>query len=601
MCGFIGFNWGDSESEEVLENALGKIRHRGPDSSKLYAENIISLGFARLAINDLTEDADQPIENEDGSIVLAFNGEIYNFQELRRELRNKGHKFKSESDSEVIVHAYEEEGIDCVKRFNGMWAFALYDKQQDMLFLSRDRFGIKPLYYYYEDGAIIFSSEPKAIIEVLSNYEEPIEVNKESLDIYLSLGYIPEPYSIYSKIHKLKKAHNMFFSLNTGQFTEQRYWQLPTPKYYNDEKEIISYGRSILREIIREMKIADVPVGTFLSGGIDSTTVTALVNEQKKGDLHTFSIGFIDKNYDESKYSEIAAKGFKTKHHHYTFKQKDFENLLNRIYYYYDEPFADYSMFPTYMVSKLAKKYVTVCLSGDGGDELFGGYDSYRKFKQIKMFKYIPFKFLLKRFGSEKLSRAIKMYSSKDSEDWIINYLSIGGQANQLSSETEQLIKDISKGEGPLTALMKYDFNYVLTDDYLVKVDRASMANSLEVRVPLLDHRFVEFANNIPVKLKTDLFKGKKIFKKIVRGIIPDDCIDRKKMGFGSPIVRWMFTTYKDLCIEKLEKLKERKLVDNNKIDKYIYYLNKSKYNGLIGITTFRYVGLELWCERWLG
>jgi len=599
MCGFIGFNWGDSESKEVLEKSLGMLNHRGPDSSKIYQENLLSLGFARLAINDLTVDADQPIENEDGNIVLVFNGEIYNFQELRRELRNKGHKFKSESDSEVIVHAYEEEGIDCVKRFNGMWAFALYDKQQDMLFLSRDRFGIKPLYYYYNDGAIIFSSELKAIAEVLSNYEEPIEINKTALDIYLSIGYIPEPHSIYSNIYKLKKAHNMFFSLNTGKFTEQKYWKIPSPKYYKDEKEIIFKGRNVLREIIREMKIADVPVGTFLSGGIDSTTVTSLVNEQKK-DLHTFSIGFTDKTYDESKWSDIAAKRFNTKHHHYRFKQRDFEYLLDRIYYYYDEPFADYSMFPTYMVSKFAKKYVTVCLSGDGGDELFGGYDSYRKFKQIKMFRYLPFKFLLKRLGSEKLSRAIKMYSSNDSGDWIINYLSIGGQTNQLSLETEQLIRDIAKGEGPLTALMKYDFNYVLTDDYLVKVDRASMANALEVRVPLLDHRFVEFANNIPIKFKTDLFHGKKIFKKMVKGIIPDECINRKKMGFGSPIVRWMFTKYKDLCIQKLENLKTRNLVESEKVDKYIRYLIKGQYNGLIGITTFRYVGLELWCERWL-
>lgn len=558
------------------------------------------MGFTRLAINDLTDDADQPMTNEDESIMLAFNGEIYNFQELRRELRNKGHIFKSESDSEVVIHAYEEEGIDCVKRFNGMWAFVLYDKNKNMLYLSRDRIGIKPLYYYYKDGIIIFASELKAIFEMMRLYGGEPEINKTALNLYLSLGYIPEPYSIYSNVWKLRKAHNLFFSLDSGKGINQRYWKLPEPKYFKNEKEIISKGRSLLRDIIREMKIADVEVGTFLSGGIDSTTVTALMNEQKKQELHTFSIGFEDKDFDESKYSDIATKKFGTIHHHYRFKEKDFEYLMGKIYYYYDEPFADYSMFPTYMVSKLARKYVTVCLSGDGGDELFGGYDSYRKFKQVNILKYIPLKFILKHLGSEKLARAAKMASSKDSSEWITNYITIGSKKNQLSPEAEKLIKDISEGEEPLAALMKYDFNYVLTDDYLVKVDRASMANSLEVRVPLLDHRFIEFANNIPIKMKTDMFHGKKIFKKMVRGIIPDACIDRKKMGFGSPIVRWMFTTYKDLCVEKLDRLKSRNLVDDKKIDEYINYLKKGKYNGLIGITTYRYVSLELWCERWL-
>jgi asparagine synthase (glutamine-hydrolysing) len=248
------------------------------------------------------------------------------------------------------------------------------------------------------------------------------------------------------------------------------------------------------------------------------------------------------------------------------------------------------------MVSKLAKKYVTVCLSGDGGDELFGGYDSYNKFRQLKKLKHIPFKSVLKYLGSEKLARAAKMASSKESGDWIINYLSIGGKENQLYPEAERLIKHTSEGAEPLEALMNYDFNYVLTDDYLVKVDRASMANSLEVRVPLLDHRFIEFANNIPIKFK----KNKQILKQIARGIIPNECIDRKKMGFGSPIIRWMFTDYKDLCIQKLKKLKTRNLVEDIKIEDCIKLLEKGKYNGLIGIVIFRYVGLELWCERWL-
>jgi asparagine synthase (glutamine-hydrolysing) len=587
-------------NRELIIDSIKKMHHRGPDRKSIYVDENVSLGFARLAINDLTSFGDQPMENENGDIILIFNGEIYNFQELRRDLKNKGHKFKSESDAEVIIHSYEEEGIDCVKKFNGMWAFVIYDKKKKLLFFSRDRMGIKPLYYYYDKENIIFASELKSIINIMKKSDIDIKINKEALNIYLSLGYIPEPYSIYNNIYKLKKSHNMLFSLKTNKSVLQKYWNLPQPNYFKNENEVILKGRNLLRDIIRDMKIADVEVGTFLSGGIDSTTVTSLLKEQRNNELHTFSIGFADKKYDESKYSNIAAKKFNTKHHHYIFKKKDFENMLNRIYYYYDEPFADYSMFPTFIVSKLAKKYVTVCLSGDGGDELFGGYDSYKRFKQIKMLKYIPFKFILKRLGSEKLSRAIKMYNSKSSEDWIINYLSIGGKENQISDSAQKIIKNISEGEGPINALMKYDFNYVLTDDYLVKVDRASMANSLEVRVPLLDHRFVEFANNIPIKMKIDMFNSKKIFKKMVKGIIPKECIDRKKMGFGSPIVKWMFTTYKDLCVEKLERLKERNIVDEKKIDEYINYLNKGKYNGLIGITTYRYVSLELWCERWI-
>jgi asparagine synthase (glutamine-hydrolysing) len=280
----------------------------------------ISLGFTRLAINDLTTDGIQPMENEDGTIILVFNGEIYNFQELKKDLKEKGHIFKSESDSEVIIHAYEEEGIECVKKFNGMWAFALYDKKNNMFYLSRDRVGIKPLYFYYKDGDLIFASELKSIIKVMKNYGIEPQINKTALNIYLSLGYVPEPFSIYTNIWKVRKAHNLFFSLKSRNGIIQRYWKLPTPKYIENEKDIVSEGRLLLRQIVQDMKVADVEVGTFLSGGLDSTTVTALLNEQKKKELHTFSIGSADKTFDESKYSNIAAEKFGTQHHHYKFK-----------------------------------------------------------------------------------------------------------------------------------------------------------------------------------------------------------------------------------------------------------------------------------------
>jgi len=424
MCGINGFNW---DEKELVESMNDVIKHRGPDGNGTYTSNLVSLGHVRLAIIDLTEKGKQPMEYEYNGrkIIIIHNGEIYNFLELRKKLEEKGYKFKSNTDTEVILASYLEYGENCVNKFNGMWAFCIYDVDKKILFLSRDRFGKKPLYYYFDGNRFIFSSEIKGIL--VHNIEK--KLSNEAINLYFVLpysGFIPSPYSIYQNIKKLQPRKNIVFDLEKKELKLNNYYDFPEYNPRDNKEELIKIGREILDDATRLRLISDVPVGAFLSGGLDSSSVVGTMAKYVDlSKLHTFSIGF-EGEYDETNYMNRVVEHYGTNHHHKYFGINDFFGLIEKdnIYHYYDEPFGDYSMFPTYEISKFAKKYVGVSLSGDGGDEMFGGYNAHRRAAQLQFMGKIP-KFMRniiynlipddKSFGSSwQLKKGLKLSLSPE-------------------------------------------------------------------------------------------------------------------------------------------------------------------------------------------
>jgi len=607
MCGICGFNWAD---RSLISKMKSSIRHRGPDSHGTFIDGVISLGHRRLSIIDLSEKGKQPMSDPEGEVTIVFNGEIYNYTALKRELEGRGHKFRSESDTEAIIYAYKEFGESFVERLNGMWAFCIYDAKKKLLVLSRDRVGKKPLYYYSDGKKFIFASEIKAILECGVSRE----INPEALELFLSLGFVPEPHSIFKNIFKLPQASNMVFSLKSGKMKVTKYWQMPAFEPEADKKPLIEGGRALLDDSVLLRKMADVPVGTFLSGGLDSSAISATL-KRLKDELHTFSIGFEGK-YDESRYAKIMSEYLGTAHHHHYFTQKDFEGLIEKITFAYDEPFWDFSAYPTAKVSELAKKHVTVVLSGDGGDEVFGGYYLHKAGARISFFKRFPslfnrvaYRLFEKAYGalgtglfymgregfrmalapeSEFYSNLLKedTYHSKEAEDW--------GQKN---------FAPLLKEYGLTEALIKSDLLHrTLADNFLVKVDRASMLNSLEVRCPFLDYRFLEFSNKIPTSYKVDFFRTKKIMREIIKNRVPKEILFRGKMGFNPPILDWLYSDYKGLLEDKLSHLKKRKLLSKAQEEHLNKVMAKGRGANLqrSGEQAYSFFALENWAERWL-
>jgi len=603
MCGINGFNWKDEYLAKEMNNAL---MHRGPDMQGMYSDNNITLGHTRLSIIDLSERGKQPMSDESEEIFIVYNGEIYNFLEIKKELEYKGVKFFSNTDTEVVIKAYKGFGFECVNKFNGMWAFCIYDKRKNILFLSRDRMGVKPLYYYFDGKNFIFSSEIKGILK--HNIHK--QINFTALNLYLTFGYIPEPFSIYENIYKLKKGHNMIFDIERKEIKIFQYWEIPMPKYINENSEFfINEGRKLLDDAVRLRKIADVEVGTFLSGGLDSSAITATIKKFEPKKIHTFSIGFEEQEYDESKYAYLCADYLGTEHHHYYFKQKDFEELINKIAYYYDEPFSDNAIFPTLKISEIAKKYVTVILTGDGGDELFGGYPHYSQYYYIQFMKKFPklFRIIAKHISNtaykltnkhilRKLARGIEI--SLTEKEKIPLEFEKGTRCEKFTSNEAKnmIVKHYSKFNDLCEASIWWDLNNTLVDGYLVKVDRASMANSIEARVPFMDYRFIEFSARIPLKFKVVGNKKKVIFKEIIKDRVPKEIVYRKKQGFTPPIEKWILYEFSGFSEEKLKNLSKRNIVDKELIDKCIKYINEKKKCSVV----WNFISLELWCEKWI-
>jgi asparagine synthase (glutamine-hydrolysing) len=606
MCGILGFNWRD----EVLAKKIGSsLSHRGPDQEGYFSDKNLTLGHRRLSILDLSEKGRQPMSDKSKNYYITFNGEIFNYQEIKEELLEKGYKFKSKTDTEVLLYGYIEFGEKILNKLNGQFAFCIYDKKKNNLFLARDRIGINPLYYYFKDGKFIFGSEMKVIME--AGIEK--EIDKFSLNYYFLYGYTPTKRSILKNVFKLEKGHYLKFDLNKNKITSyKRYWDYTLENKITDEKKAKKLILEKLDESVKKRLMADVPVGAFLSGGVDSSAVVALMSKYTKN-LNTFSVKFDYQDFDESKYADIISKKFNTKHHVIKFTSKDVKELIPKLVYYYDEPFGDSSMIPTFLVSKVAREKVTVSLSGDGGDELFGGYNSYKHYKLLNVQKFYPqfvnkigYK-VLKNSSNEKLEK-LKAFFEIGSLDRgkkfarLMSYLDKDEVYKIIGEDPQKYYREYAKEfykSGYIDEAVNIDLSNYITEDILTKVDRASLANSLESRPPILDHEMIELACKIDPKLKIKNGEGKYIFKKALEGTLPKQILYRQKKGFGVPLKHYFRNELRDMVEEYVIDYKNpyigKDIIKDIKVnlDKKVWAKDYSRIIWSILI-------FNMWYERWI-
>ncbi len=577
MCGIAGkLNFQASRGVRTAEilRMTAVLRHRGPDDEGVWVDGPVGLGNRRLAIIDLSPRGRQPVTNEDGSLQLVFNGEIYNFQAIRDDLERKGHVFKSESDTEVVVHLYEEDGVRCVDRLRGMFAFALWDARRRTLFLARDRLGKKPLFYARTPETFLFASEPKAILQDPAVSAEP---DSEAIHHYLTFGYVPAPYSAFKGIRKVLPAH--YVVLQNEQLQSRRYWSLHyAPKMAAPESVLAEELLALLDEAVRLRLISDVPVGALLSGGLDSSAVVALMRRATSGTIRTFSIGFEEPEYDESGYARQVARRFETEHHEFVVKPSAVD-VLPRLVWHYNEPFADSSALPSFALCEMTRRFVTVALNGDGGDEAHLGYERYLGTLAAEWYDVLPEPvrrsvlgitrlipsgapksgaYRLRRFAEALAQPPVSRYSkwitffdgSMKAELYAPEFAAQVGRHDSLL-----LLEEAQKASDAPTfveAVAHADVKLYLPDDLLVKMDIASMAHSLEVRSPFLDHKVMEFAARLPASLKLRGFTQKYLLKRVMRDCLPPRILGRRKMGFGVPIDRWFREEMREMAYDVL-------------------------------------------------
>jgi asparagine synthase (glutamine-hydrolysing) len=579
MCGISGklyFDPARSVEREILERMNAVLAHRGPDDAGIYCDGPIGLAHRRLSIIDLSPAGHQPMSNEDGTIWIVFNGEIYNFQSLRPDLLHRGHRFRSNTDTEVILHLYEDHGTDCLRFLRGMFALAIWDGPRRQLFLARDRLGKKPLSYQQDGTALRFASEVKAILQDPDVQARP---DPAGISQYLTYGYVPGSGSAFQGVRKLPPGH--YLTCRDGRVEVVRYWRLRRDQKREQSEE--DWCREIvarLEEAVRLRMISDVPLGAFLSGGIDSSAVVALMSRAGAGPVKTFSIGFEEPEYDELKYARQVAERFGTEHHELVVRP-DAAAILPKLAWHFDEPFADSSAVPTYYVAQMTRQYVTVALNGDAGDESFGGYDRYVANLLAASFDRWPGAGLLRRAirgGLHLLpqigTRTSLLYRGRRFLDgltetperryarWFCHFhgdrkaelctpefLAAGGE-----DALEVLLAAYRESDAPDfgDATLGVDAGLYLPDDLLVKVDIASMAHSLEARSPFLDHEFMEFAATIPFELKVRGRVKKYILKRALAGLLPERILHRPKMGFGVPIDHWLRHELREVAYETL-------------------------------------------------
>lgn len=559
MCGILGFNW----SDPVLGKTLCQIlEHRGPDQEGIFSEEGITFGFRRLSIIDLSEQGNQPMGNEDGSVQLVFNGEIYNFLELRKELVERGHLFRGHSDSEVIVHAYEEWGDNFLSRLQGMFAIGLWDRKKRNLIIARDRLGIKPLYYYQRNGRFAFASEIKALLRIP---EVERGVNLQGLYYYLGFEFVPSPLTMFEGIRKLRPGHYLFYS-HQG-IEEKAYWEPSFTTVARSQGEAVEEMRALLKETVRMHLISDVPLGVFLSGGLDSSTLVALMRELGVNPLKTFSIGYPDPSFSELPYAQMVAERFETEHTVLMIPEVTLHDLEEAVWHL-DEPMTDLSALPLYLVCREARKYVTVCLSGEGGDEIFAGYDRFKASKADSYYRLLPGLLrekviyplverlpdqpqkkgavnILKRFveGShlplDGGHLRWQYFSSEDQDGLLYN----GFFKKQVRMDPFAPLRELRSRfsfNKRIDEEIYLDLRFIMPDSVLMKVDKMSMAHALEIRVPFLDHRFVEFTAGLPGDWKLKGFQTKAIFRKALKGLLPDQIVWRGKQGYSLPVKNWL-------------------------------------------------------------
>jgi asparagine synthase (glutamine-hydrolysing) len=617
IAGFVGQSGGMRRDERgrVLDRMCRVIRHRGPDEQGVMLEGEAALGMRRLSIIDLAG-GHQPLSGCDPNLSLVFNGEIYNFQELQRELEARGHRFHTHSDTEAIVHAFEEYGEDCVKHLRGMFVFALWDARARRLFIARDRAGKKPLYYAEtSDKTLVFGSELKSLLE---HPEVKREVNPEAVDAYLSFGYVPEPLSIFEGVRKLPPASHLTFE--DGRTTIKEYWDFPfdAEPDVRSEAELSEELRALLDEAVRVRLISDVPLGAFLSGGVDSSVVVGLMARASSKPVKTFSIGFHEDSYNELQYARVAARHFSTDHHEFIVTP-DICQIVDELVHYFDEPFADSSAIPTYMVAKLARAHVTVALSGDGGDELFAGYTRYVVDRRRSGFASLPR--ALRQGLMQPLSRSLPhgawgrnfLYNvAQEPLERYIESVSMFTSLNKrslLSADFRKRLKGRDHlallrfrelaaslhARDPLNALLYLDSKTYLPGDILTKVDRMTMAVSLEARAPLLDTKLMEFAARLPASMKMRGLETKYIFKRAVRDLVPAEILDRPKQGFGIPLDKWINEQLRERTRETLteRRTRERGLVNHHYVERLLDEHERKRRDHSGALWTL--LMLELW------
>lgn len=576
MCGIAGIFHFDA-SRKVDEPALKKmtncLSHRGPDGEGFYCKDSIGLGHRRLSIIDLST-GDQPMFSEDKSLALIYNGEIYNYIELKDELQKLGCKFRTNSDTEVIICAYETWGVACQNKLNGMWSFALWDERKNQLFISRDRIGEKPLYYSTQDNTFLFGSEIKSILA----YGGPRVANLELTELYLTLGYIPAPYTFYKNISKLQAGHYLIVSPNSVQ--EKKYWDLPEldeEHMISDKKLVYENFENLLADSVRIRMRSDVPYGAFLSGGLDSAAIVALMSGISKEPVKTFTIGSNEKMFDERKLAALVAEKFNTDHHEYMIEQDGFEAAIHKVTHHFDEPFGDSSALPTGEVSKIAAQKVKMVLTGDGGDEVLSGYNSNRVEKFAEQYQRFPSFFTSRlpgivnstaglfkggnRYKLKQVAKALSFSNETFTDRLMAKSWCKPGIVKELIPYSEKQVKlsdfvsdFFSKYpvKQPFYQLMFFQLKVLLPDDFLTKVDRMSMAYSLETRVPFLDYRLVEFMAKVHRDVKMEGYERKSVLRNTVGKILPPALLRAPKKGFSIPLREW----FKDKAFEsKLQSL----------------------------------------------
>ena len=642
MCGIAGFISKNSfhRLEASLPESLLTLSHRGPNDSGLFFDEKygIGLGHRRLSVIDLSPAGRQPMVGDDGRVRIVYNGEVYNFKEIRKTLKEKGHAFRTGTDTEVVLKAYYQWGIDCLKRFRGMFALSLWDEKEECLFLARDRLGIKPLFYYYGLNNLFFASELKALM-ALSNF--PRDLDYDAIPLFLHYQYIPAPRTVFKNTFKLLPGH--FVRFCKGCLQVKPYWTLPDCQeharpHIQQEEDALEELDRILTDAVSDRLISDVPLGGLLSGGIDSSMVVALMQKVSHAAVKTFSIGFNEPGFNEAPWAAKVAEHLKTDHTSFYVTPREALAVIPRLPEIYDEPFADASAVPTFLVSQLARSRVTVALSGDGGDEQFAGYVRYWSIRSIaSAFQriperirnplgaalaktpvswvercYMPWRRLLpQRFNvanfPDKWQNLVSLMQGGDIQSlyrmtihlWPKGMLFDLLQRDLVESQYEEIFRE-TEGWPVLSRLMRVDQKTYLPDAMLTKVDRASMAVGLEVRVPLLDHRVVEFTSLLPDHLKYRGGKGKYLLRKLLSRYVPESLFERPKMGFGVPIERWFRGELKEMLSDYLSvsRLKREGLFDPYCVEGQL----KEHFSGRTN-HCYRLWALlmwEMWRDRWL-
>ena len=602
MCGICGFSWND---EALIRRMADRIVHRGPDQEGFFCTDGMSLGFRRLSIIDLSENGSQPMFNEDNTVCLVFNGEIYNFQELRPQLEAKGHRFRSNTDSEVILHGYEEYGIDVVNHLRGMFGFALYDTVRKRLLLARDRIGIKPLYYTRQNGRLVFGSEIKSILQ-----DPGVErqVNHQALYDYLGFEFVPAPETMFAGISKLPAGHLLVWE--NGQASVRRYWDLsfrpaaPMPRF----EEAVEQLREHLDTAVKSHLVSDVPLGVFLSGGLDSSCLVALMRRHISGPLKTFTIGYEDKTFSELDYAQIVADHCQTDHRVLrldSLKPAYVEETL----YHLDEPMTDLSTVPLYLLCKQAREHVTVCLSGEGADESFAGYDRFKASRLNSSY----FNLLPRVVRHQLVARMARLLPDQPQKKGVINMLKRFVEGATLPEDGQHLrwqyflnttleqglfqsgfrshingdpFWQVREHDSRCDALDRVnreiylDMRFMMTDSVLMKVDRMSMASALEIRVPLLDHVLVEFLASLPGDWKLNKMTTKYIFRAALKGLLPDKIVHRGKQGYSLPVKHLLRGELRTYMVERLhDSTVLRETMDMAYIDRLIAEHDALKHN----------------------